>query len=138
MKNKNKFVSLAVLTLIITAGAGSALAYQGDYSQKGPNYTSEKHEIMETAFVNNDYDAWQEQMTGQGRVSQVINQDNFAQFAEAHRLGKAGDTAGADAIRTELGLRTSNGEKMGAGYKGTNGNRSSQMQGQGNRGALNQ
>ena len=138
MKNRNKFISLAVLTLILTAGVSSALAYQGDYGQEGPNCTPEKHEIMENAFDNNDYNAWQEQMAGRGRVTQVVNQDNFAKFAEAHRLGKSGDVEGADAIRAELGLRTSNGEKMGAGYKGANGERSGQMQGNGVRGNLNQ
>ena len=140
MKNRNKLVGLAVLTLILTAGTSSALAYQGDYSQEGPNCTPAKHEVMEVAFDNNDYNTWLEQMADRGRVTQIINQDNFVKFAEAHRLGQSGDVAGADAIRAELGLRTSNGERMGSGYKGANGERSGQMQSRGNgvRGNLNQ
>ena len=47
-------------------------------------------------------------MAGKSRVTEVINESNFTQFAEAHRLGRAGDVAGVDAIRAELGLRTSN------------------------------
>jgi len=131
MKSKKIYVSMAVLTLILAAGVASVSAYQGDYTKSGPDCTPERHEAMETAFENNDYETWKEQMNGKGRVAQVINQDNFLQFAEAHRLGQAGDTAGADAIRAGLGLRTSNGERMGAGYGGGNGEQSGQGQGQG-------
>jgi hypothetical protein len=139
MKSKKIYVSLAVLTLILTAGVASVSAYQGDYSKTGPNCTPERHEAMEAAFNNNDYNAWAEQMTGKGRVTQVINESNFSQFAEAHRLGQAGDTAGADALREKLGLRTSNGERMGAGYKGGNGGQNGQgrKQGQGQGGSRN-
>ena len=45
----------------------------------------------------------------------VVTEENFSKFAEAHKLGTEGKTAEADAIRTELGLRTSNGEKGGYG-----------------------
>jgi hypothetical protein len=133
MKIKKGYVGLAVLTLIMAAGITSASAYQGDYTEEGPNYTPERHEIMEIAFDNNDYNSWKDQMSDKGRVADVVNQDNFAKFAEAHRLGRTGDKAGADAIRAELGLKTSNGERMGMGYKGANGDRSGQRQGNGNR-----
>lgn len=93
----------------------SAMAYQGDYSEKGPEYSPERHVAMTEAMENNDYQAWSELMAGRGRITQVINEENFAQFAEAHRLGEAGDIAGADAIRQELGIRTSNGERVGTG-----------------------
>ena len=131
MKSKKIYVSLAVLTIIFTAGIASVSAYQGDYTASGPNCTPERHEAMQAAFDTNDYSAWKEQMIGKGRVVQVVNESNFAQFAEAHKLGKAGDTAGADAIRAELGLRTSDGERTGSGYKGGNGDRSGQKQSQG-------
>lgn len=132
MKIKKRYVGLAVLTLIMAAGITSASAYQGDYTEAGPNCTPERHEIMEVAFDNNNYNLWKDQMSDKGRVADVINQDNFDKFAEAHRLGQAGDKAGADAIRAELGIRTSNGEKMGVGYKDGNGDCSGQAQGNGN------
>ncbi|MCK5490605.1 MAG: hypothetical protein KAI67_02060 [Candidatus Pacebacteria bacterium] len=47
-----------------------------------------------------------------------------------YNLGQARDVVSADAIRKELGLRTSNGEKVGAKYKGQNnvdGERSGKM-----------
>lgn len=94
----------------------SAMAYQGDYSKQGPAYSPERHTAMTEAMDNNDYEAWSELMADRGRVTEVINAENFARFVEARRLGQTGDIAGADAIRQELGLRTSNGEKVGAGY----------------------
>ena len=131
MKSKKTIVSLAVLTLILTAGVVSVSAHQGDYTVAGPNCTPEKHAIMEAAFESGDYEAWAGQMSGKGRVSQVVNEGNFARFAEAHSLGQVGDKAGANAIRAELGLRGSNGESMGAGYKGGNGEGRGQGQGNG-------
>ncbi len=130
MKSTKYLVGAAALALALGAGALSVSAYQGDYSQAGPNYTAEKHAIMEVAFENNNYDAWLEQMAGRGRVTQVVTPENFAQFAKAHQLGQEGDAEGANAIRAELGLRSSNGERMGMEYKGANGERSGQGEGQ--------
>ncbi len=110
-------LGMLALSVLALGGAGySASAYQGDYNQKGPNYSEERHESMTQAFEKNDYSAWKNLMEGRGRVNDVVNADNFAQFAEAHRLGLAGDVEGANTIRAELGLRGGNGERMGAGY----------------------
>lgn len=119
MNTKKLFYSLSALALTAFVGiliVGSVNAYQGDYSKKGPNYTPERHEAMEKAFDNNDYNAWKNLMQGRGRVMQVITQDNLAQFAKAHALAEQGKFAEADAIREDLGLRTRNGEKTGMGY----------------------
>ena len=115
MKKSNKVLvgSLAVV-IMGTLAVSSAMAYQGDYSKQGPAYSPERHTLMTEAMNINDYQAWSELMADRGRITQVINAENFAQFAEARRLGQAGDIAGADAIRQELGIRTSNGEKVGA------------------------
>ena len=127
MKNKN--IILGISALALTASAlfftQQVSAYQGDYTQKGPNCDEERHEAITSAFENNDYNAWKEQMQDKGRVAQVINEDNFAKFAQAHRLAQEGNYDEADAIRQELGLRTRNGEKVGAGF------RQSKMQGSG-------
>lgn len=100
------FLGLGVLTVILGLGAlaNSASAYKGNPSVKGPNYSAERHTLMEKAFETNDYNAWKSLMQGKGRVTQVINKDNFAKFAEAHRLAEKGDLAGAQKIRQELGL----------------------------------
>ncbi len=79
-------------------------AYQGDPSVRGPNCTAERHEAMTQAFENNDYNAWEEQMQGRGRVTEVVNEDNFARFAEAHRLALEGNVDEANQIRQEFGL----------------------------------
>ena len=117
MKKSNKVLVGGLAVVMMGAFAvSSAMAYQGDYSKKGPEYSPERHVAMTEAMDNNDYQAWSELMADRGRITQVINAENFAQFAEARRLGEAGDIAGADAIRQELGIRTSDSERVGAGY----------------------
>ena len=101
----------------------SAEAYRGDPGAKGPNCTEERHQAMEQAFENNDFEAWKELMQGRGRVTQVINQDNFVRLAEAHRLAEEGSLDEAKQIRQELGLGKGVGEgqrRQGMGY-GRNG-----------------
>jgi hypothetical protein len=73
---------------------------------------------MENAFEAKDYTSWKNLMGDKGRVTQVINKDNFAKFAEAYELAEKGDLAGAQKIRQELGL----GLKNGAGNNLGNGN----------------
>ena len=116
MNKKLIIGSVSALAIALGVYASQVDAYRGDYTQKGPNCTDERHEQMEQAFENNDYNAWKQLMNGRGRVTQVINEDNFGRFAEAHRLAEQGDLDGADQIRKELNLRTRNGEALGQGY----------------------
>jgi hypothetical protein len=116
-------------TKLFTAGAGilgvaalalvlqPAFAYQGDPNQKGSNYSPERHQQMEKAFENNDYEAWKSLMNNRGRVTQVVNKDNFNRFAEAHRLAEQGKTEEAKNIKQELGLGMKNGRGKGMGAK---------------------
>ncbi|KKS07562.1 hypothetical protein A3K01_00265 [candidate division WWE3 bacterium RIFOXYD1_FULL_43_17] len=92
-----------------------ALAYRGDPTVQGPNYSEERHDAMTQAFENNDYNAWKELMQGKGRVTQVINEQNFARFAEAHKLALEGKVEEAQTIREELGLGLQNGSGQGTG-----------------------
>lgn len=115
---KKTLLTLAALSII----AGGALtfsqgvrAYKGDPTVQGPNYTAERHEAMEKAFDTNNYTAWKNLMQGRGRVTQIINKDNFAKFAKAHQLAEDGKTKEAAAIRAELGLGLQNGG-MGRNY----------------------
>ena len=94
-------------------------AYQGDPNVQGPNCTAERHEAMTQAFEDNDYNAWKEQMQGRGRVTQIVNEDNFARFAEAHKLASEGKTDEARQIRQELGLGLRDGSGRGQGQKGS-------------------
>lgn len=107
-----KLVSLGSLAVILTLfglSAVSAQAYRGDPNVKGPNYSPERHEAMQKAFANKDYSAWATLMQGRGKVTQVVNKDNFAKFAEAHDLAFQGKTTEAQKIRQELGLGLKNG-----------------------------
>jgi len=118
-----KIIALSTVALVggLLITPKLAAAYQGDPNVQGPNYTAERHDAMTAAFANNDYNAWSQLMQGKGRVTQVINQDNFAQFAKAHALSLEGKTDEANQIRQQLGLglgnntRNSSGQGMGQG-----------------------
>jgi hypothetical protein len=68
---------------------------------------------MIQAFENNDYNAWKEQMQGRGKVTQVVNEENFSRFAEAHALALEGRIDEAGQIRQELGLGLRDGSGQG-------------------------
>jgi len=115
-----KKISIGLGVLAIILGLSSIIptvagAYRGDLNIKGPNYFLERHEAMQKAFDNKDYNAWNELMQGRGKVTQVVNKDNFAKFAEAHLLALQGKSAEAQKIRQELGLGLRNGSGQGIG-----------------------
>jgi hypothetical protein len=115
---KKQIISLGVLSLLTTGVflfPKVADAYRGDPSIEGPNCTAERHEAMTTAFANLDYSAWQELMSGRGRVAEVVNEENFARFAEAYQLTQEGKVEEAKQIRAELGLGLGNGAGVGQG-----------------------
>ena len=102
---KKVLVSSFIIGILATSGISlSALAYQGNPGQFGPNRMAANHEQIEQALANNDYAAWQTLMAGRGRVSEIITADNFARFAEMHKLMEEGKYAEANQIREELGL----------------------------------
>lgn len=113
-----KFLSFTVFALgagLLLVAGSSVLAYKGDLNVKGPNYTPERHEAMTKAFEQNDYAAWKTQIQGRGRVSLVINEQNFARFSEMRKLQLEGKTDEANKIRVELGLGQGGGQGRGAG-----------------------
>jgi hypothetical protein len=116
MNKKSILLGLTALTIGGAVIAPQAvLAYRGDPTVMGPNYTEERHTAMEKAFETKDYNAWKTLMAGRGRVTQVVNAQNFSKFAEAHELAEQGKTAEANKIRAELGLGLHNGSGMGQG-----------------------
>ncbi|MFA7685945.1 MAG: hypothetical protein WCX95_04055 [Candidatus Gracilibacteria bacterium] len=119
MKKTMLGLGAAVLVLgTVALSTGAVFAYQGDPNVKGPNYTAERHEAMTQAFEKGDYSAWKDLMQGRGRVTQVVNESNFAKFAEAHELAEQGKTVEAQKIRQELGLGLCNGSGKTAGGMG--------------------
>ena len=114
----NKLLTIASFALgagVLFTAAPSVLAYRGDPNTQGPNYTAERHEAVTKAFANKDYNAWKELMQGKGRVTQAVNEGNFARFAEMHQLRLEGKTEEANQIRTELGLGLGSGSGNGQG-----------------------
>ncbi|MFA6194613.1 MAG: hypothetical protein WC719_02625 [Patescibacteria group bacterium] len=126
---KKTTLGLGALAIIGITGlsASAVFAYQGDPTVKGPNYSADRHTAMEQAFENKDYNAWKNLMTGNGRVMQVVNEDNFAKFAEAHDLAEQGKTAEAQKIRQDLGLGLNNGSGSGCGLQNGGGKGAGRM-----------
>jgi len=108
-------LAVAAIAASLMAFTNSAYAYKGDPAVKGPNYSESRELAMEKAFDSNDYNAWKNLMQGKGRVTQVINKDNFTQFAKAHNLAEEGKITEANQIRTQLGLGLQNGSGQGKG-----------------------
>ena len=119
MKKTTLGLGALALVLGVTAiSAGSALAYKGDPTVKGPNYSTERHTAMLKAFENKDYTAWKNLMQNRGMASKVVTESNFAKFVEAHNLSLQGKTAEAQKIRQELGLGLKNGSGRNGGGMG--------------------
>lgn len=116
MKNRNKVMLGGLMALALGLGVSpSALAFQGDYSKRGPNYNPEFAAKMAEVMTKVDYEAWKNLVADKipkGR-DEVITKDNFAKFAEAWRLAKEGKIKEANILRKELGLRTNDGQNMG-------------------------
>lgn len=114
MENK-KMLGVFALGLVALLGVSLVVAYQGDYSVKGPNYSEDRHVMMQEA----DYDAWVVLMTESGRhprVLDVVTEENFEIFVEAREAGLAGDFERAAELRAELGLGSGLGPKDGTGF----------------------
>lgn len=113
----NKQSILLTVTALVLGGLimapGLVGAYQGDLSVQGPGCTGERHEAMEQAFGNGDHNAWKELVSGKGGVTQVVTEENFVRFAEAHELAKEGRMDEARQIRQGfgLGLDSRNGDR---------------------------
>ncbi len=110
-------LALVIVGTIFSTGVVSA--YRGDYNIQGPNYNEERHTMMEDAFEATDYDSWYDLMTEDGRhprVVDVVTEDNFETFIQAHEAGINGDYETASSLRAELGLNDGNGPHDGTGY----------------------
>jgi len=118
---RNKIVMSGLMALVLGLGvSGTALAYQGDFTRKGPNYTPEFEAQITEVMTNKDYEGWKnliEKKVGDARVTEKITKDNFDKFVEAWKLAKEGKIKEANTIRRELELRTSDGERQFSGMR---------------------
>jgi len=116
MNKKSIIVGASALLLTgLVLTPGLVQAYRGDPAVQGPNYSEERHTQMTAAFENKDYNAWKNLIQGRGRVSQVVNADNFPKFVEAHQYALEGNLDEANKIRAELGLGLGNGSGKSTG-----------------------
>jgi len=107
------FVALA-LGLVAINSFKPVLAYRGDASVKGPNYTEERHEVNQNAFAKNDYKSWLANMQGKG-ATRAVNESNFGEFAKAQLAAQKGDSTLLNAFRTKYGMGQGNGQGQGTG-----------------------
>lgn len=124
MKKTAIFGMLGLMVIGLFAAAGFASAYRGDYSVKGPECSEQRHQLIEDVFQSGDYETWKQLMTETGKspgVLNLINEENFAKFAEAHEAGKNGDYETAAELRAEIGLNNGNGPRDGTGHGKTEG-----------------
>ncbi len=113
MKNRNTLIMSGLLALTLGLGvSGTAFAYQGDYTKKGPGYSQDFENEMTRVMNSGDYEAWKKLVKDRaGRVDELITKENFPKFVQAWKLAREGKIKEANAIRRELGLRTSDGTR---------------------------
>lgn len=113
--------AFAVFAVAIIGSAGLVSAFQGDPTNQGPNFDPDMHDLMTEAFNSADYAVWKdlmEESDHNGRVLEVINEENFNEFVKAHNAAADGDFETANAIRAELGLNNGEGPRDGTGFRG--------------------
>ena len=113
MKNQIIFgIAALALGLVAVSSITPVLAYRGDATVKGPNYTEERHETNVNAFEKGDYKAWVANMTGRG-ATRFVNESNFKEFAAAQLASQKGDSTLLNAFRVKYGMGQRNGSGKG-------------------------
>lgn len=102
------------LGLVAVKSFTPALAYRGDATVKGPNYTEARHTANVTAFEKGDYKSWVANMTGRG-ATRFVNEANFKEFASAQLAAQKGDSTLLNAFRAKYGMGQGNGQGKGIG-----------------------
>jgi len=119
MKKTTMFSLFALMLIGLITITGFVSAYRGDYSVKSPYYNEERHDLIEDTFDALDYDAWYDLMTENERhprIVDVVTEDNFETFVNAHNAAENGDYEKAAQLRAEFGLNDGNGPKDGTGF----------------------
>ena len=107
-------IAALALGLVAVKSFTPVLAYRGDPTVRGPNYTEERHTTNIAAFQNGDYKAWTANMTGRG-ATRFVNESNFKEFAAAQLAAQKGDGTLLDAFRAKYGMGQGNGTGRGMG-----------------------
>lgn len=120
MKRSKMYLLASFLGLIVTTLAVSSLV-SAQEEPRGANFDPVRHEAMQEALENKDYQAWKQEVDSRPRMTDFVTEENFDKFAEMHELMQAGDYEGAEAIRDELGLPEMGPGKGMGGFKRGNG-----------------
>ncbi len=99
-----KTLIIASLAIIISLGSVYSLsAWQGEKLNRSNN--QEIKEELQLAIVNQDYNTWLEHKTDRLACNQkdLITEENFALFSQAHELLRAGEIEEAKEIFQTLG-----------------------------------
>jgi len=109
-KTQKAFITSLVLLVSLLAVGITAYAYAGNNETGklgGRNFQPAQMQEMMTAIENNDYTAWKaliDEMPMKGGKFDQVTEDNFAEFAQAHKLRVEGKVAEADTILTKIGI----------------------------------
>jgi hypothetical protein len=119
MKTKNLILSSASLALALFVGAGILNANANNNQGEGLfqgwrpfKENKEEHQVIDQAIEDNNYTAFKE-LTQDRKIGEVITEENFAKFSEAHKLKEEGKFEESKKIMEELGLPMRNRGKMG-------------------------
>lgn len=113
MKKNRLYLLAGFLGLIITTLTVSSMVSADELTGKfrGGDADSARfeemqaqHEAMQEVIANGNYDAWKELVDSRPRITDVVTEENFAQFVQMHQLMQDGDREGAQAIAEELDL----------------------------------
>lgn len=105
-------LAAVALGLVAVNSFTPVLAYRGNASVKGPNYTEERHQANLNAFAKSDYKTWEANMQGRG-VTRFVNESNFKEFAKAQLAAQKGDITLLNAFRAKYGMGQRNGQGAG-------------------------
>jgi hypothetical protein len=107
-------IAALALGLVAVKSFTPVLAYRGDVTVRGPNYTEARHTVNVTAFQKGDYKAWVANMVGRG-ATRFVNESNYKEFAAAQLAAQKSDDTLLDAFRAKYGMGQGNGMGRGMG-----------------------
>lgn len=119
MKKVNS--TLLALGVFIALSSTHALAYRGDPSVKGPNYSTERHakmlKLMDTTVDANtlklNYAEWKKLMANKPVLQKIDTLEDFKLFLEMRKLKLQGKSNEAAKLREKLGLSLGMGHGKG-------------------------
>lgn len=99
-KYKQAAMSIAFLTLLLTAGAFTGVVSAQQLGQDKPGQA--RQEAILNSFEDNDYEAWRKQVGKKSDIGTIVSQADFGAFVEARRAARSGDYDKAIAISARL------------------------------------